>query len=261
MRWRNPLGLVLALVAASAVVVWGLESPSKTQDVLDGSGRTVVLWTVGALEPAGDRGSLALAPPGGQDVLEGGANGLGPYFVPDGVPMELVYSLEEPSRMGEAPSEKVLARVPLRAGTVQLGDRTVTVTGVPLALTPGDPETLRRKLLSPELARIVADSSWGAPGSSQNARVWSLRVYPTATATFAEVFVTWELSEQARMMTRMVLPGNLGARLVVESTPQGLRVVPALGAVRETPGGASGVSHWSGVGDEGRRQAEAFLRS
>lgn len=270
MKLRNSLALVLALVAASAVVVWGLDSPPQAQDVLAGSGRSVTMWTVGPMampSPKVDEYRslrLALRPPGSEAtaLIDGHVGGMGPVFVPDDRPMELELYEEGPSAMGHPPVERSVARVPLRTGEVALGDGRIGISGVALALTPGDPEAvakLRGTLQTRELAALVAEASSDSPKAFANPRVWQVRLYPTQTTTFAEVFVVWELSEEARMMTRMVLPGNLGVRLVCEATSDGLQVLPTQGW-HGFPSEEAGVRGWASLSEGARARVEAFLR-
>lgn len=255
------MGLILALIAASAVVVWGLERPVAVQEVLAGSGRSVTMWTVGPLLlPDGlgaDRFSLSLVPPGSDatPLVTGYSEGLGPVFIPDVRPMEL--KLVE---FGLGGVERPVGRVPLKAGLLDVGRR-VQVTGVPLRLVHGDPRALelRRSLQSRGLADVVAEAAAGSPESVEKARVWQVRLYPTETTTYAEVYVVWELSEQARMMTRMVLPGNVGVRFVCQTTPQGLRVLPSRGLYGFPSPEAGVLLGWQSLGEAGRAKVEAAL--
>lgn len=248
MRW---LGVVLVVLAAAALLVGRLARPPAPP--------RLVMWTVGPLAPESQTrwsARLALGREGAPPVIEGGAEGLGPVFLPEGA-MYLEMAEEHPVMGG--PSEiRVVAGVPLRTGDIRLGERSVTVVGEPLVLTAADAAPLRRRLEAPGLAAAVAAASWAERDVTRNPRVWQVRVYPTAATAFAEVFVAWDLTDRGRASAAG--QGPYGVRLVVQEAPEGLRVLPSHGSLREIPGGASGVSGWASLHEAARARVDAFLR-
>lgn len=189
---------------------------------------------------------------------------LGPLFFPHGDPLDLeLWQVTPPSPNGTS-QETLIAHTPFRRGACQLGGSGATITETVLDLVPGDPRVLaalRRKLVSKQLAEAVAVAGSQFVDDWQDARTWEVRLYPTSTSVYAEVFVIWAKSEAMRAEEGAVLPGldRVGYRFVCESGPDGLRVLPSHGLYGPPPV-ESQVYAWQSLIEESRAQVEAYLR-